>query len=268
MSKIVTLVQARTSSTRLPGKILLPLSGEPLLIRMIERVQTSKLAGQIVVVTTEDDSDNPIVDLCNENQTEVFRGDMNNLLDRHYQAAKALNADIVLKIPSDCPLIDPEIIDFVISHYLENEGNFDYVSNLHPATYPDGNDVEVMSIAALEMAWKNATRKLEFEHTTPYLWENPDRFKIGNVTWPTGKDYSMSHRWTIDYKEDYEFIKAVYDTLYPKNKSFSLEDILNLTENERPEIQQFNSHLAGVNWYRNHLDELKTISSDKTKIIN
>ncbi len=268
MGRIITLVQARTSSTRLPGKILLPLSGIPLLIHMIERLQTSKLAGTIVVVTTEDSSDNPIVDLCKENKVEVFRGDMNNLLDRHYQAAKAFGGDIVLKIPSDCPLIDSKIIDFVISYYLENEGSFDYVSNLHPATYPDGNDVEVMSFGALEIAWKNATRKLELEHTTPYLWENPDKFKIGNVVWPSGKNYSMSHRWTIDYKEDYEFIKAVYENLYPKNKSFSLEDILNLTEKEKPEIQQLNAHLAGVNWYRNHLDELKTVTTEQTKTIS
>jgi spore coat polysaccharide biosynthesis protein SpsF len=266
MPKIVTLVQARTSSTRLPGKVLLALCGEPLLIRMVERVQKAKLAGQIVVVTTDDSSDDPIADLCNLHRIAVFRGDMDNLLDRHYQAAKAYNAEIVLKIPSDCPLIDPSIIDVVIDYYLQNSGKFDYVSNLHPATYPDGNDVEVMSFRSLEMAWKNATRKLELEHTTPYLWENPDQFSIGNVFWPSGKDYSMSHRWTIDYPEDYQFIKAVCEELYPKNAAFTLQEILELL-GIKPEIHQINAHLAGVNWYRNHLSELKTVTKEQTKLV-
>jgi spore coat polysaccharide biosynthesis protein SpsF len=267
MQKIITLVQARTSSTRLPGKVLMPLCGKPLLLRMVERLRQAKLAGRIVVVTTTDTSDDSIVDLCNLQGIDVFRGDMNNLLDRHYQAAKAHNAEIVLKIPSDCPLIDPAIVDFVIDYYLQNSGKFDYVSNLHPATYPDGNDVEVMSFKSLEMAWKNATRKLELEHTTPYLWENPDQFSIGNVVWPSGNDYSMSHRWTIDYPEDYQFIKTVYEELYPKNPIFSMGEIIDLVDNKKPEIHQINAHLAGVNWYRNHLGELKTVSVEQTKIV-
>jgi spore coat polysaccharide biosynthesis protein SpsF len=267
MQKIITLVQARTSSTRLPGKVLMPLCGKPLLLRMVERLRQAKLAGRIVVVTTNDTSDDSIVDLCNSQGIDVFRGDMNNLLDRHYQAAKAYDAEIVLKIPSDCPLIDPAIVDFVIDYYLQNSGKFDYVSNLHPATYPDGNDVEVMSFKSLEMAWKNATRKLELEHTTPYLWENPDQFSIGNVVWPSGKDYSMSHRWTIDYPEDYQFIKTVYDELYPKNPIFSMGEIIDLVDNKKPEIHQINAHLAGVNWYRNHLGELRTVSVEQTKIV-
>ncbi len=267
MRKILTLVQTRTSSTRLPGKVLLPVAGAPLLVRMVERLQRSSLIGTIVVVTTTEPSDNAIVELCQNNQIEVFRGDMDNLLERHYQAAKAYKAEIILKIPSDCPLIDPSIVDFVIAYYLQHEGNFDYVSNLHPATYPDGNDVEIMSFSALQLAWKNAKRKLELEHTTPYLWENPDLFKIGNVTWPIDKDYSMTHRWTIDYKEDYEFIKAVYEHLYPKKKTFGLDDILDLVENQHPEIHLINAHLAGVNWYRNHLGELKTVSAQQTKLV-
>jgi spore coat polysaccharide biosynthesis protein SpsF len=263
--RIVTLVQARTSSTRLPGKVLMPLCGQPLLVRMVERLQQATLAGNIVVITSTHASDDAIVDLCKAKGIEVFRGDMNNLLDRHFRAAKAYEADVVLKIPSDCPLIDPKIVDFVIDYYLKNSANFDYVSNLHPATYPDGNDVEVMSVGSLEVAWKNATKKLELEHTTPYLWENPDLFKIGNVFWPTGLDYSMSHRWTIDYPEDYQFIKAVYEALYPQNPVFSLEEILELVTQKKPEIHQINAHLAGVNWYRNHLGELKTVGKEQTK---
>jgi spore coat polysaccharide biosynthesis protein SpsF len=118
----------------------------------------------------------------------------------------------------------------------------------------------------LENAWINAKIDFEREHTTPYIWENPDKFRIGNVVWETGLDFSMTHRFTIDYKEDYEFIKRVYDELYEKNSKFSLNDILELLE-KKPEIKKINQMYAGVNWYRNHINELKTISPEQTKNI-
>jgi spore coat polysaccharide biosynthesis protein SpsF len=172
----------------------------------------------------------------------------------------------VVKIPSDCPLISPEIIDKVIGYYVENSPKFDFVSNLHPATYPDGNDVEVMSMKVLEDAWLHADRPFEREHTTPYIWERPARFTIGNVAMENGEDMSMQHRWTIDYKEDFNFIKKVFNELYSVNPLFSYKDILSLLQ-KREDIYRINSQLAGVNWYRNHLDELKTISPLQTKIL-
>lgn len=262
MKKVVTVVQARTGSSRLPNKVMMEILGETLLVRMVERVQASQLKGNVVVATTTEAGDDVIEKLCADNNILCYRGDSLDLLDRHYQAARWLNADVVVKIPSDCPLIDPTVIDKVLGYYLEND--FDYVSNLHPATYPDGNDVEAMSMAALEKAWKQAERQLEREHCTPYLWENPDLFKIGNVAWETGLDYSMSHRWTIDYPEDFTFIKTVYEHLYPANPDFGLVDIIKLVE-ENPAIFALNSKYAGVNWYRNHLDELKTITKEQTK---
>ncbi|GMU96837.1 cytidylyltransferase domain-containing protein [Ignavibacterium album] len=263
---IVTVIQARTGSSRLPNKVLLPLSGKSLLERMVERVKWSELAGKIVVATTEEESDNIIEKICKKNNLLLYRGNTQDLLDRHYQAAKLFNAEAVVKIPSDCPLIDFRIIDKVISYFIENSDKYDFVSNLHPATYPDGNDVEIMHFDVLEYAWKNANRKLEREHTTPYIWENPDKFRIGNVEWETGLNYSMTHRFTIDYPEDYEFIKLVYDELYFKNPRFGLIDILDLLES-KPELKTINEKYNGVNWYRNHLDELKTITPDQTKII-
>lgn len=253
-------------STRLPGKVLLPLVGKPLLFRLYERVSAAKHSGTIVIAVTEEKNDDELVRICNDNNIPCFRGDSKDLLDRHYKAAIQFNADIVVKIPSDCPLIDPEVIDKVIMYYINNQNKFDFVSNLHPATYPDGNDVEVMSFSTLEIAWNDAKRLLEREHTTPFIWENPDKFRIGNVIWESGLDYSMTHRFTIDYKEDYDFIKAVYDELYPVKKLFSLKDILNLLE-EKSELKKINEKYAGVNWYRNHIDELKTINPNQTKII-
>jgi spore coat polysaccharide biosynthesis protein SpsF len=267
MDNILIVIQARMSSTRLPGKVLLPLLGKPLLTRMMERVINTKYNPMVVIATTIEQEDDIIEKLCIENNWQVFRGDKEDLLDRHYEAAKKYNADIILKIPSDCPLIDPAIIDRVLEFFLVNKENYDYVSNLHPASYPDGNDVEVMTMKALTEAWRNASKKMEREHTTPYFWENPEKFRIGNVLWEKELDYSMSHRWTIDYPKDYNFIKEIFESLYPSNQLFRLEDILNLLE-QKPELNKINSELTGVNWYRNHLGELKTIDKSQTKILN
>jgi spore coat polysaccharide biosynthesis protein SpsF len=262
---MLTLIQARRGSSRLPDKVSLDLCGRPLLVRQVERVQRAKLVGRVAVITTTDASDDALVELCQQYGIEVFRGSALDLLDRHYQAALHFGeTEGVVKIPSDCPLIDPAIIDKVLGVYKETAGQYDFVSNLHPATYPDGNDVEAMTFAALETAWREAQRPLEREHTTPFFWENPDRFRLANVTWETGLDYSMSHRLTIDYPADYEFIKAVYEALYPTDSNFGLDEILTLLK-QRPDIYALNADLAGVNWYRNHLDELKTVDAGNTK---
>ena len=262
---LLTVIQARRGSSRLPDKVSLLLAGQPLLVRMVQRVKMAKLAGQIVVATTTDAADDALAMLCEAHNINVFRGSPTDLLDRHYQAALAVgNVDAVVKIPSDCPLIDPAVIDHVLGHYLDTAGQYDFVSNLHPATYPDGNDVEVVPLGALTTAWREARRPLEREHTTPFFWENPDRFRLANVAWETKLDYSMSHRFTIDYHKDYEFVKAVFEALYPANPAFGLDDILTLLK-QRPDIYALNASLAGVNWYRHHLDELKTVAADQTK---
>lgn len=263
---VVTVIQARTGSSRLPGKVLMPLVAAPLLVRMVERVLSAKHCGTVVVATTTEKSDDPIEAICKEKGWNIYRGHSTDLLDRHYQAARLYEADAVVKIPSDCPLIDPQIIDKVLNVYLEKYPEFDFVSNLHPATYPDGNDVEVMKFSVLEEAWKEGSLPMEREHTTPFIWERPERFRLQNVSWETGLNYSMSHRWTIDYPEDYAFISRVYNELYPYNPNFGLTDILDLLV-AKPEIFEINSNFAGVNWYRNHLNELKTVDASMTKKI-
>ena len=264
MPNKVTIVQARMRSSRLPEKVMKPILGKSVLELMMERLLRSQKCGTVVVATSDQSADDVIETHCKEKGYPVFRGNENDLLDRHYQCAKLFQADIVAKIPSDCPLIDPQIIDKVFEHYEAH--NYDFVSNLHPASYPDGNDVEIFSFAALERAHSEAQKQLEREHTTPYFWEHPEIFSIANVTWETGLDYAMSHRFTLDYIEDFEFIKTVYEELYPTNPHFSLGDILRLLES-KPEIYAINAKYAGVNWYRNHLDELKTVDSSMTKSI-
>ncbi|HVX49795.1 MAG TPA: glycosyltransferase family protein [Chitinophagaceae bacterium] len=263
---IVTIMQTRRGSSRLPDKVLMCVAGKPLFVQQAERIMASALHGTLVIATTTDSSDDLIEYICSREGLNCYRGDPADLVDRHYKAALEYKADIAVKIPSDCPLISPEIIDSVLHYYLNNSNCYDFVSNLHPATYPDGNDVEVMTMQALKDAWLYAGRTFEREHTTPYIWEQPEKFRIGNVVMEGGENLSMVHRWTIDYREDFDFIKKVFDELYSANPLFSYKDILLLLE-KRPDIYRINSQLAGVNWYRHHLDELKTISADKTKIL-
>lgn len=265
MIKVIIIVQARRGSTRLPDKVLLPVLGRPILELMLERLMQSRYADHILVATTINKEDDAILELCRRVGVAVFRGHPTDLLDRHYQAALLVSADAVVKIPSDCPLIDPIVVDRVIDQFVNHPGQFDYVSNLHPATYPDGNDVEVMSFAALERAWRESSLALEREHTTPYIWENLDQFKMNNVTWDRQLDFSMSHRWTLDYFEDYLFIRSVFEALYPENPVFSLDQILELLS-QRPELLEINRKYVGVNWYRNHLHELKTVGPEQTKM--
>ncbi|MES2796595.1 MAG: glycosyltransferase family protein [Bacteroidota bacterium] len=264
--KILILVQARVSSSRLPGKVLLPILDKSLLHLMIERLQMVNYNVEIAIITSTQTEDDAIEIESSKIGIYCFRGSLLNLLDRHYQAACFFEADLVVKIPSDCPLIDPKIIEKVFDYYFTNEGQFDYVSNLHPASYPDGNDVEIMTIECLRKVWLEASKPFELEHTTPYIWENPNLFSIGNYFWEAGLNLSMLFRFTIDYQEDYEFIKRVFEELYQENNSFSCEDIINLL-NTKPDILQINQKYAGVNWYRNHLNELTTISITDTKLM-
>jgi spore coat polysaccharide biosynthesis protein SpsF len=242
----------------------MPLRGKPLFVRQAERVLAARLRGRVIVATTIEDTDDPIEAICHEEGLECYRGDAYDLLDRHYQAALRYRASTVIKIPSDCPLIDPAVIDRVIAFYLDHTGQYDFVSNLHPASWPDGNDVEIMTFSALQDAWREACRPMEREHTTPYIWERPERFRIGNVQMDGGVDLSMSHRFTVDYAEDYRFTSAVYDELYPSVPLFGVSEILALLE-RRPDIYAMNAGFAGVNWYRHHLDELKTVGAGHTK---
>ena len=262
--KVLIICQARLGSTRLPRKVMLPLAGAPLLIRQLDRVRRSKYGSNLVVATTTNLADRPLVELCMARGIDVYRGHPTDLLDRHYHCANEYEADIVVKIPSDCPLIDPLIIDRVVDRFIALNGSVDYVSNLHPPSYPDGNDVEVMSMDVLRQAHLRATQSHEREHTTPWMWDDNPKVRCENVLWERGVDYSMSHRWTIDYPEDYMLIKAIYDALFSVTPDFGIENIL-LFLNEHPEVMEINKHLVGVNWYHLHLDLLQTVRPSDTR---
>ncbi|MGI0060961.1 MAG: cytidylyltransferase domain-containing protein [Nitrosotalea sp.] len=241
--KVVAVVQTRMGSTRLPGKVMKEICGKPMLSLMLERLSHSKLIDEIIVATTYNKNDDIIYDLAKKYKYPVFRGSEFDCLDRHYQAAKQFGARYVAKITPDCPLIDPEVTDKVIGYFLKNSNNYDYVSNAHSATFPDGLDVEIFHLSALEAAWKEAKNPSHREHTTTYIWSQPTKFRIGNVVMDNGKNLFMQERWTVDFQEDFEFVKAIYENLYHSGRIFLMNEILEFLE-KRKDIWNINHHLA------------------------
>lgn len=252
------IVQSRMSSTRLPGKVLMPLGGKPLLERMVERLRKSVHGNKIIIATTWQPADNPVAELGVKLHVPVFRGHPVDLLDRHYQAAREFGFDYVVKIPSDCPLIDPQVVDFVIDSFFA-EGNLDYAGNLHPATWPDGNDVEIFTTEALERAWREAQLVHQREHTTPYIFENPQIFRLKNIINPEGSpELSARYRLTIDYPEDYLLIRTVFEDLYPIKPDFGWKDIVQFLE-AYPAVLALNAMYAGTGWMSRHYEKIPVI---------
>lgn len=245
--RIVAVVQARMKSTRLPGKVLQPIAGKPLIARMLERVQLAREPDALVVATTTDAADTPIVELCEQLGVECFRGDPLDCLDRHWRVGVRHAADAVVKIPSDCPLIDPAVIDEVLRAYRDAPQRYDYFSNLHPPSWPDGNDVEVMSQTALSVAAAESQDAFDREHTTPFLWSRPDRFLIGNLRWSSGLDYSQRYRIVVDWPEDLEVVSEIWQALEQLGPRFSVDDIVSLYA-KRPELEQKNARYRGYHY--------------------
>jgi len=256
MRKTVAIIQARLGSTRLPRKVLIQLEGKTVLEHVVARVKASRLVDHIMVATTNSGKDNEIVRLCRLLGVQVYTGSEDDVLDRFYQAAKLFksrNIDIV-RITADCPLIDPEVINKVIELHLR--GKADYTTNTLPETFPDGEDVEVFTFAALEKTWKSATLDSEREHVTPYIRKNLSEFKTSNLRCEA--DLSKK-RWTLDEERDSEFIKTIYKDLYRKNKLFGMEDILKYIK-KHPEVENINKGIIRNEGYLKSLKEDKEIN--------
>jgi spore coat polysaccharide biosynthesis protein SpsF (cytidylyltransferase family) len=257
LRKVVAIVQARMTSTRLPGKVLKEIAGKPVLWHIINRLRKTKLIDEIVVATTVNFADRQILELVHGMGIKAYAGSEADVLDRYYQTAKTLNADVIVRITSDCPLLDSEVVDKVISSFLRSA--LDYVSNTCvldnndcKQTFPDGFDTEVFSFAALKCAWKNASLVSEREHVTPYIWKNPQLFSIGHVS--STEDFS-NFRFTLDYEDDLIFIREVYDRLSDKGLTFGLRDIVNLLETN-PDLLEINKLKTRNEGY------LKSVKSD------
>jgi spore coat polysaccharide biosynthesis protein SpsF len=237
--KVVIINQARMTSTRLPAKVMKQVLGKPLLEYQIERLKRVKLADQIVVATTINDTDQPIVDLCDRLSITSYRGSEDDVLARYHGAAIAYQADVVVRVTSDCPIIDPQVIDQVIQFYIESYPKYDYVSNALGRTYPRGMDTEVFAFADLDEAFHRATAQPDREHVTPFIYRHPDRCNLGKINY---FENHSNHRWTVDTIEDFELIKIIIETLYPVKPEFTLEDCLELLSHN-PEWMTINQHI-------------------------
>lgn len=231
------IVQARMTSTRFPGKVLKEVLGKPLLEYQIERLCRVKMADDVIIATTLNQTDQPIVDLCEKLGVKYFRGSEEDVLSRYYYAAQEAGADVVVRVTSDCPLIDPTVIDKVIDYYKHN--TYDYVSNVMQRTYPRGMDTEVFSMSALERAFREAKELPEREHVTLYLERHPELFGPGDIAY---KEDQSRHRWTVDQEEDFQLIKLILENIYIQNPLFTLEDILMMLE-RHPEWVQINAEV-------------------------
>jgi len=257
MSKVTAIVQVRMGSTRLPRKVLNDIVGKPMLWHVINRVKKAKLIDEIVIVTTTEDEDEIIAKWAKNNNLKCYRGSVEDVLDRYYQAAKKFKANTIVRVTPDDPLKDPEIIDKVIKFYLDNKINLDFVSNTIKPTYPEGLDVEVFSFSTLKRAWEEAKKKSEREHVTPYIWNHPDKFRLANVA---KEGENLSHlRWTVDYPEDLEFTRAIYARLYKEGKIFLMQDVLDLLK-KCPELAKINKGYIRSEGY---LKALKEEASEK-----
>ena len=261
--RTIAIIQARMSSTRLPGKVLREIAGEPMLARVIERAKRAKLVDEVVLATTADPSDDPVAEFCAERGYNFTRGSLNDVLDRYYQVARQYEPDVIVRLTADCPVLDPDVVDETIqvlgtrNQESGSETPFDFVANRLPPpmgrSFPIGLDTEVCTFAALERAWKEANEKHQREHVMPYLYENtnlqPATFKPSNLqtgTSPRGfKIALINHvpdygalRWTVDTPEDLEFIRQVFARF--DYDDFGWKDILGLLEHE-PELAKINA---------------------------
>lgn len=235
MTAITTILQARTSSSRLPGKVLMELHGAPMLARQVERLRRAQHLGRLVIATSDDIADDALEALAGEIGVDCVRGPLDDVLRRYAIAAERFPSDHVVRVTGDCPLADPEIFDLVVSRHLESGA--DYTSNTIPPTFPDGLDVEVVTASLLLEADRLADRPSEREHVTMYFKNRPERFRLQNVESDT--DLSAM-RWTVDEPADFRMVEAVYARLYPANPGFGWRDIRSLLENE-PEIAALNA---------------------------
>ena len=223
------------SSRRLPGKVARPILGRPMLGLQIERVLRAKRIDRLVVATSTQPEDDRVAEVAEEFGASVFRGSLEDVLDRFYRAAEAHRSEYIVRLTGDCPLADPQLIDAVIEYALN--GGYDYASNTLTPTWPDGLDVEVVRFETLAQAWRDAGADDEREHVMPYIWRRPQMFSLGS--YEHNPDQS-NLRWTVDEPEDFDFVSQVYERLYPDNPAFTTSDILGLLARE-PDVAAINA---------------------------
>lgn len=234
--KITAIVQARMTSSRLPGKVLKKVLDKPLLEYQIERMRRIELVDEVVLATTTNATDDPVIELCNRLGISTYRGSENDVLARYYEAAKLYQADVVVRLTADCPILDPFICNQAIDYYLQNQDKYDYV---RMEKFPRGLDTEVFPFEILAQCYYEAKEQPEREHVTPFIYRHPERYRVGYFI--SLIDYSVQ-RWTVDTEEDFELIKNIIQALYPTKVDFILEDVFKVMD-EHPEWRLINAHV-------------------------
>jgi len=235
--RTVAIVQARLGSSRLPGKVLADLAGRTMLARVVRRLRRCRRLDEVVVATSTSPADDDVAAECGRLDVPVFRGSEADVLDRYYQAALFHGAGVVVRVTADCPLIEPEIVDLVVERFRTTRA--DYARNTETRTYPRGLDAEAVALPALVMAWHLARAEYERAHATPFLYGNPDMFRVTSVTHAI--DYS-GHRWCVDTPDDLRLLRAIYQRFDGDDRCHWLE-VLNLLARE-PSLGELNRHVA------------------------
>jgi len=228
--KIGAIIQARMTSTRLPGKVLMDIEGKPMLWHVVNRLKFSEKLDDIILAIPNTKKNNILEKFAKDNKVKYFRGSEEDVLSRYYKTAKKFKCDLIVRITSDCPLIDPQIVDLVIEKHLKL--NADYTSNTLKRTFPRGLDVEVFNFKVLKKAQKEAKEDYQREHVTPYIYKNPEIFKIQNIKAERRLRY-LEIRLTVDTKKDLRLIREIYKRLYKPKKIFYTEEIINLLNNHK-----------------------------------
>jgi spore coat polysaccharide biosynthesis protein SpsF len=235
--RIVCIIEARFASTRLPGKVLMPILGEPMLARMIERLSRSRLIDSLVVATSTSPADDAVVEAATQAGAHTFRGSEHDVLARVVGAAQAHHADVVVETTGDCPLHDAAILDKVVADYLM--GGADFVSNILPYTTPRGTDVRVFTARALATIERTSADPADREHVSLHFMEHPEKYRLRNVTSDLPES-AASLRLTVDTRADLDLVTAVYSLLYPRNPRFTITDVIELLGNN-PELVTLNA---------------------------
>jgi spore coat polysaccharide biosynthesis protein SpsF (cytidylyltransferase family) len=253
---ILGILQARTSSSRLPSKVMLDMAGAPMLARQIERLGRAKRMDRLVLATSDRPEDDCVAELAQSAGIGSHRGSLDDVLDRFYRAAEPYSPEWIVRVTGDCPLADWDVIDRCIEFTIE--GGYDYGANTLKPTWPDGLDVEVCTFRALEAAWHEADNQFQREHVTPFINRQPERFRLGSFE----NEVDLSaFRWTVDEPSDYEFVRRVYEALYPANPAFTTADILAfLTAN--PELMELNAGIERNEGMRKAEEALLKVRSD------
>lgn len=238
-NQVGIIVQARMGSSRLPGKVLKPIMGVPMLTYLLERLRRCTEVDKIIVATTVEPQDDMLASFIEKQEgVHCYRGSEEDVLSRYYESAQKYSLDIVVRITADCPLISPQVIDEAIKCYKNIPSPIRYVSNIHKRSYPRGLDTEVFSYQLLQQTFENARDMTEREHVTPFIWRQPHKFDLVDIV----SEVDNSHlRWTVDTKEDFELVERIYEVLYPEKLDFTYEDILSLIQRQ-PDLTEINQN--------------------------